>query len=68
MRREPIEVSPNCARNQQGPVKEETERMEVKQGKLVMGFRVEQIDSYRKANIARHRGGAVWRDGKFAAV
>ena len=53
MRREPIEVSPNCARNQQGPVKQETERMEVKQGKLVMGFRVEQIDSYRKANIAR---------------
>ena len=31
----------------------EGERMEVKQGKLVMGFRVEQIDSYRKANIAR---------------
>ena len=32
MRREPIEVSPNCAHNQQGPVKQETERMEVNLG------------------------------------
>ena len=42
--------------------------MEVKQGKLVMGFRVEQIDSYRKANIARIAVALFRRDGKFAAV
>lgn len=53
VKREPIVLSRSLVKAQQGAVKEETERMEVKQGKLVMGFRVEGIEDYRRMNMAR---------------
>lgn len=53
VKREPIELSRSLVKAQRGAVKEETERMEVKQGKLVMGFRVDGIEDYRRMNMAR---------------
>lgn len=51
--REPITVSVYCGRKQQGEIKEVTERMDVKQGKLVMGFRVEDVTDYHDMNTER---------------
>ena len=53
MHREPISVASYCGRSQQGAVKEVAERMDVKQGKLVMGFRVEGVTEYKKMNAER---------------
>lgn len=51
--RRPIRVLPSCARPQQGEVKVVEEPMEVKQGKLVLGFRVEGAQSYEQMNAQR---------------
>lgn len=53
MHREPISVASYCGHPQQGEVKEVVERMDVKQGKLVMGFRVEGVTEYQKMNAER---------------
>lgn len=53
IKREPITVKSYCGRKQQGEVKETIERMDVKQGKLVMGFRVEGVTEYEKMNAER---------------
>ena len=53
IQRTPISVTSYCGRNQQGEVKQEVERMDVKQGKLVMGFRVEGVTEYKKMNAER---------------
>lgn len=53
IQRTPISVASYCGRNQQGEVKQEVERMDVKQGKLVMGFRVEGVTEYKKMNAER---------------
>lgn len=49
----PQAVAPSCARDQQGPVKTGEDRMEVTQGKLVLGFRVEGCRSYAEMNAVR---------------
>lgn len=51
--RAPITVNPYCTRNQQGEVKTVTDQMDVRQGKLVMGFRVEGCETYRQMNAER---------------
>lgn len=51
--RNPISIAKCCTRPQQGEVKQVVEKMDVKQGKLVMGFRVENMDSYTKMNAER---------------
>lgn len=51
--REPISVDPSCARLHHGETKQETEQMDVKQGKLVMGFWVDPVTDYREANRNR---------------
>ncbi len=53
IQREPITVERICARTKQGPVKESVEKMDVKQGKLVMGFRVENMETYQQKNAQR---------------
>ena len=40
-------------KQQHGPIRETVERMDVKQGKLVMGFRVEGMNSYEQMNAER---------------
>ena len=51
--REPITVSTYCGKKQQGEIKEVTEKLDVKQGKLVMGFRVEDVKDYKDMNAER---------------
>lgn len=51
--REPITVKSYCGKEQQGEVKEVVEYMDVKQGKLVMGFRVENVTDYVKMNAEK---------------
>lgn len=51
--RNPISIAKCNTRPQQGEVKQVVEKMDVKQGKLVMGFRVENMDSYTKMNAER---------------
>ncbi len=51
--RQPVCVKNYCGKMQQGQVKEIVEKMDVKQGKLVMGFRVEGVTDYKKMNAER---------------
>ena len=51
--REPITVNSYCGKKQQGDIKEVTEKLDVKQGKLVMGFRVEDVTDYKDMNAER---------------
>lgn len=51
--RKPVPVKPTCSKKQSGEVKQVTDRMDVTQGKLVMGFRVEGCESYKQMNAVR---------------
>lgn len=65
MRREPIEVSPNCARNQQGPVKQETRTDGGQAGQAGDGLPGGADRQLPQGQHRPHRGGAVWRDGQI---
>lgn len=49
-------------------MKQVVEKMDVKQGKLVMGFRVENMDSYTKMNAERVAIGLFGGNSKFLPV
>lgn len=53
IKRNPQNVDSNCIRNQMGDVKLVEEKMDVNQGKIVMGFRVEGCSSYKEKNAVR---------------
>lgn len=51
--RNPETVQPDCARSHSGEVKTVEDAMAVTQGKLVLGFRVENCNSYKEKNAVR---------------